>query len=410
MGEGLTEGALGREVTARTGGEASPRNELARRQLPPPLRNEVVARAARSLRLGLLMSLAPRKLGSMEDWIVAMAQHAAVRGHLVDLYCLDPVHPTFAERLREAGASLRKLPELTGRPLSGVRRLAQYDVVQFNFFQVRELVPRLCYAAAGARIVYVDHTSGQPGAVRRPVSSLLDVAVARRLSRVVGVSEYVRARDLARFRTDKVVRVYNGVDVSRFRRVRRPRGPDEPMEILSVAHLIPQKGIDVLLRAVARLPKGAFRLRIAGDGPERGRLEQLVAKLGIADGVELLGLRDDVEALLERAHVFVHPAVWDEAFGLTIAEAMASGLPVVASRTGGIPEIIQDAESGLLFEPGNERALAEALQILMDGPNLCLRLGSNATARAERLFDLATCARRHIEVLEDAAGLPRLGL
>src|SRR5262249_12702678 len=95
--------------------------------------------------------------------------------------------------------------------------------------------------------------------------------------------------------------------------------------------------------------------------------------------------------------VFVHPAVWHEAFGLTIAEAMAAGCPMIGSRVGAIPELVADGETGFLVAPGDSQAIATALERLADDTQLRQRLGAEARARAEREFDLDRAAREHLE-------------
>jgi glycosyltransferase involved in cell wall biosynthesis len=172
--------------------------------------------------------------------------------------------------------------------------------------------------------------------------------------------------------------------------------------VATVAHLIPQKGVDHLLRALAQMRRRA-RLQVIGDGPEASRLSALAAELGIGDRVQLLGLRDDVAEVLQAADVFVHPAIWGEAFGLTIAEAMATGLPVVASRVGGIPELVTHGETGLLVPPGDAGALAGALDRLAADGEERARLGANARQRVLERFDLRTSVRAHLALCEEAA-------
>jgi glycosyltransferase involved in cell wall biosynthesis len=146
---------------------------------------------------------------------------------------------------------------------------------------------------------------------------------------------------------------------------------------------------------------------VIGDGPETPRLGALAAELGIGERVQLLGLRDDVAEVLQAADVFVHPAVWGEAFGLTIAEAMAAGLPVVASRVGGIPELVTHGETGLLVPPGDAGALAGALNLLAADAQERARLGANARRRVLERFDLQTSVRAHLGLCEEAAASGR---
>jgi glycosyltransferase involved in cell wall biosynthesis len=218
------------------------------------------------------------------------------------------------------------------------------------------------------------------------------------------VSDYARTRTARQLGIDesRTVTIYNGVDLDRF--VPAPhRSAGGPPTILVVAHLIREKGVDVLLRAVARLDHRSARLLVVGDGPELPQLRALATTLGIEDRTEFAGLRDDVPSCLQKADIFVHPAIWAEAFGWTIAEAMASRCAVIASRTGGIPELIVDGETGMLVEPGDPEAIGSALTRLLESPELRARLGEGARRRVEERFSLKGCAARHVDWCERVA-------
>jgi len=219
----------------------------------------------------------------------------------------------------------------------------------------------------------------------------------RRLGSVAAISDYVRhhaIRDL-NLADERVVTIYNGVDVTRFRPTPSSRPDSGIFTILTIAHLIPEKGVHFLLRAFARLNSESARLVVAGDGQEREKLQALSVEMGISQRVEFCGLRDDAEQLLSDADIFVHPAVWGEGFGLTIAEAMASGRPVVASRVGAIPELIEDGVSGLLVPPGDIEALCTAIQRLIEDPELRRQLATRARKCVEERFSLERCVEAH---------------
>jgi len=142
------------------------------------------------------------------------------------------------------------------------------------------------------------------------------------------------------------------------------------------------------------------RLTIVGDGPQASMLRELADRSNVGDRVSFLGLRDDVEDLIDQSDIFVHPAIWAEAFGFTIAEAMSSQRAVIASRVGGIPEIIEHGTSGLLVEPGDVSALTAALDRLTEDANFRLELGQNARRRAVDKFDLKRSVRGHLDWYE----------
>jgi len=194
----------------------------------------------------------------------------------------------------------------------------------------------------------------------------------------------------------------NAVDVSA-----QPRASFEhaPPRIMSVGRLKAPKDFVTLARALARLEHGSFTAAIAGEGPDR---ERVLAELRGADRVELLGDRDDIPELLAQAQIFVL-ASRSEGMPVSVLEAMAAGLPVVASDVGGVGEVVVDGETGLLVPPGDETALEQALRQLIASPDLRRRLGDAGRTRAEREFDLPRWRERHVELYREelaARGLP----
>ena len=157
--------------------------------------------------------------------------------------------------------------------------------------------------------------------------------------------------------------------------------------LLTTAYLIKEKGIEVAVRALARLPE-SFVLWVVGDGPEFDALQALSGELGVQDRVHFLGLQSQVEPYMQAADAFVCPSLWAEAAGLVNIEAQACGLPVLASRIGGIPEYVKDGETGLLFPPGDADALARSALALQD-PGRRRDMGRRARERAVQEFSVA---------------------
>ena len=180
-----------------------------------------------------------------------------------------------------------------------------------------------------------------------------------------------------------------GVDLTRFQpQVRNGVRPSEVV-VGAVARLSPEKGLDVLLRAVARLIDAGTPLRIvlAGDGPQRERLTRLAARLGIADRVDFRGEvpHDQVPAVLAEFDMFAMPSL-AEGFGVAALEAQAMELPVVASRVHGIPDVVDDGRTGLLVPPGDVPALAEAIERLVNDADLRSTLGSAGRSFVEERY------------------------
>lgn len=162
---------------------------------------------------------------------------------------------------------------------------------------------------------------------------------------------------------DPVV-IPNGFDDRLFGLSESPRD----LGLLFVGLFVPVKNLDILLRAYARVrDRIAVRLTLAGDGPLRPMLEALGADLGIASSVDFLGVRrrDEVAALMQRATALILPSR-SEGWPLVIAESLACGTPVVASRVGGIPEMIDSEDGGILVAPGDVEALAAAIVAIVE--------------------------------------------
>jgi glycosyltransferase involved in cell wall biosynthesis len=173
-----------------------------------------------------------------------------------------------------------------------------------------------------------------------------------------------------------------------------PDRPDEtvtPPTIFSILQMVHYKGVDVLIRAFAELAPRypRVKLRLASDGPQRAEFETLVESLGLTHRVEFLGnvKRDHISRELRQCSIFVLPSRTNsESFGIAAAEAMAVDRAVIASRIGGLPELIEDDVSGLLVTPGCVESLEQALRRLLDDEGLRRRLGQAAGKRVRQQF------------------------
>lgn len=208
----------------------------------------------------------------------------------------------------------------------------------------------------------------------------------------------------------KVACVYHGTDLSLF--AFRPRTErSSAARLLAAGRLVPKKGFETLLRACALLKaRRELTSEVVGDGLSRGRLEKLARKLGIATAVQFTGWQSygSMPDAYARADILVVPSIQTrdgnrDALPNVTIEAMASGTPVVASDIAGIPEAIKDGLTGLLCPPGDARALADAIERILEDRVLRDRIVSNARALAEELFDCRRSARAIHELLKRAA-------
>ncbi len=190
--------------------------------------------------------------------------------------------------------------------------------------------------------------------VKRLLSRISDRIIAVSAS----VAEYAtRVEGVA---SSKLSVILNRIDVDRFSRLPAPL-LRSPLRLLSIGRLEHQKGFDLLLRACARV-RNPWTLTIVGAGSELSALESLAGELGIADRVQYYGTTDAVPEVLEAHDVFVLASRW-EGLGLVVMEAMTAGRPVIASRAGGIAELIIDGETGMLVDSTNTQAFAAAIDL-----------------------------------------------
>jgi glycosyltransferase involved in cell wall biosynthesis len=198
--------------------------------------------------------------------------------------------------------------------------------------------------------------------------------------------------------------VVNGIDTAHFASAagRTPRSTSGPM-IGVLARLEPLKGILFLMQAMADIcsefPQA--RLLIGGEGRNRAALEDQARSLDLSDRVVFAGALSEPASFYRQLDLFVLPSL-DEAFGLVLLEAMAAGLPVIGTRVGGIPEILEHGRHGLLVEPASSRSIAEAIRTLWNDPERCRRMGEAGRRNASR-FDIARTAAELQAAYEDMA-------
>src|SRR5581483_5478407 len=222
--------------------------------------------------------------------------------------------------------------------------------------------------------------------------------IGRLATAVVCVSEEERRVAIATgaARPGRAVVIHNAVDVASLPRRRERNGA---VRLISVGRMRPPKDFVTLTRALAGLPAASFHAQIVGDGPDRPALEAELAASTLNGELELTGERSDVPELLAESDAFVLSSR-SEGLPLSVLEAMAVGLPVVATAVGGVPELVEDGLTGFLVPAGDEDAMRDRLAQLVADPDLRRSMGLAARARAERLFDLPAMRQAHVELYE----------
>lgn len=191
---------------------------------------------------------------------------------------------------------------------------------------------------------------------------------------------------------NKIIMIPNAIDTSRFAFV----GPQSRGPITMVGRLSPEKNVQLLLKAfaIALREEPQLNLEIVGDGPCRSELDALSRQLGIAQRVLFAGETRVVAPFLRRASMFVLPSL-TEGISLTLLEAMAVGLPTIATNVGGSAEVVVDQSTGVLVSSDNSQELAEAILRMWHCPQIAQRMGECGRARIEEYFDLHRMLRRY---------------
>lgn len=282
------------------------------------------------------------------------------------------------------------------------------------------LFGRLAGLLAGARAsVVASHSTGLVGRDGGPRRSFRpgDHVMMEFTSRVVAVTA-THARYLARregIEARRIAVIENGIDVASWpavtpqsrRDARRVLGlGDDEHVVAMIAAMRPEKAHDAFLDAVRTLASRGTHIRalLAGDGERRAALERRAESLGIADRVEFLGVRDDVARLLHASDVAVLPSrAVVETLPLCVLEAMSTGVPVVASRVGSLPEIVEDGVTGWLIPPADPVELARRLEHIIRDPEGARRTAAEARERVVGRYTIERTAERYMALFEEVA-------
>jgi len=334
----------------------------------------------RAMRIALYNLTTTTRFGGVESFVWDLGRELARRGHAVTIIggvgkrrelapgvrvlmfpFLDRYRFQALPLLRRAYAEAKLLERLSLAIAALPELIAGgYDIIHIQ--KPYDLGPALLARRfGGARVVLGCHGEDfYPG----------DTLLASRVDAAVSCSRFNARTVAARYGFEPTV-VFNGIDTSLF----RPTTPDPDIVrtdgtplLLWVGRLQPWKGVDVALRALREIPQAY--LMIVGDGETRADLERLAQELGLAERVRFLGAlpRERLPSIYAAADLLLATSFASETFGIGLVEAQACGLPVVASRFGGFPEVIDEGRTGLLVPPRDPAALAAAVRSLLNDP------------------------------------------
>lgn len=385
------QGAAPPRGPAKPRGPAEPRGPLEPLEGPPL----VVAHVLGSLHLG-----------GAERIALSLAHHQARQGHKVIVVSLEepPEGPLGAEV--EPGVELVRIAKRgRGVDLGLVARLSALFLARgVEVVHSHNPLPEI-YAVPAARLSGLRVLHTKHGPQREPARRML----LRRLGASLAHAFVAVSRDsldvahaLGEVAAGKGVVIWNGADLAHLAGARAGRAaaraalelPDSAFVVGTLSRLVPEKRVDAVLRAVASLDDDVYVV-VTGDGPEAARLEALARALGIEARARFPGRTDDVASALAALDVLAL-ASSVEGLPLSLVEAMAAELAVVATRVGGVPEIVLDGETGLIVPPGDDAALAEALRELAHDRARAAQLGARGRARAEACFGLERMARDYL--------------
>ena len=358
-----------------------------------------------------------RGFGGGETQVLGLTLALTRAGHRAELLC-DPAGALWRQA-SEAGIQCRPLTIRNSIDLTAgvrLRRLLQngsYDVIHFHTARAHALAP---YARGLARALivtrrmdYVPNRLFAPWLYNRAVDGVaaISTGVAEALTRA-GVTH------------DRVRIIASGVDCVRFvppapsvresARARLGLVADE-IALGTVGALTARKGHRTLLEAMGLIrASGGIPVRcfIAGAGPLRESLAHEIDRMGLGAQVRMLGQIDDPLPLLEALDIFVMPSM-AEGLGVAALEAMASGIPVIASEVGGLREAVEDGRSGILFPPGDARVLADGISRLAGSQELRAAMGAAGRTLALVRFSLETMAARTLELYRECLETARSG-
>ena len=333
--------------------------------------------------------LSSLRIGGQERVALELGAGQVAAGHQVQVVSLaPPPDGPLADAFRARGMTVQRVPKRTGIDLTlSLRLTLAFRRARLDVVHTHNRMP-LIYGAAAGRLAgaTVVHTRHGPGRGTRR-EQWLRAGAGRLVDAYVAVSPELRdlARGLGDCPPEKLRVIENGIDLGRFGGAGGERGaaraalgiPDDAWVVGSVGRLAVEKDYPLLVRALAPMLGPRARLLLVGDGAEAGAIEAEATARGVRDFVVLPGARDDVPRLLAAMDVFALSSRM-EGLPLCALEAMAAGLPVVATAVGGLPGLIAEGVNGYLVPPQDEEAMRRRLGALHAEPETGRAVGARA--------------------------------
>lgn len=344
--------------------------------------------------------------------LCASQQKAGCQNSLVIFYNVHAPNVELYERARRRGLSVRMVHcqgRADWRAVRQIEECIQEDGIQLlhTHGYKADLYGYVAARRSGKPIVATCH-NWLGGSAALGIYNHLDRMALKRFQCLAAVSDSVAQRLLASgVPATKIRTIANGIDVQAFE-CARPSPVlnfDGSKVIGMVARLDLKKGFEYLLRAAREL-RGTFlelKVVIVGEGPDRREIEGMIQRFGLQSNVILAGQHSDMPAIYAAMDVFVLPSL-NEGLPMTILEAMAASKPVIATRVGAIPKVIQDGETGLLVDPADSDGLRDALVRLLTDSDLCSRLGAAGHDWVSHNYTSEAMALKYRQMYDDVLG------
>ena len=340
-------------------------------------------------------------LAGAETMVENLSCSLAAEGHDVLVISFFDLHTAITERIENKGIKIEYLGKKRGFDpsiISKVRRIIkayQPDVIHTH----RYVLPYAFLASLGLKVkrVHTVHNVAQKEQTKagKTINGVLfqhfnvvPVALSEEIQRTI--------QEVYGLPDNRIPVVFNGIDLSRCI-VKESYARKDTFTVLHIGRFMDVKNHELLLRSFARFKEhhSDARLQLLGDGELKENMMQLAGQLNITDAVEFAGLQSNVYPWLHNADVFVLPSKF-EGMPMTLIEAMGTGLPIVASNVGGIPDMLVNGENALLVEP-NYVAVEKAIEKLYNDVEFRIRLGNAAALRSEE-FSAKVMASSYIKI------------
>ncbi len=351
-----------------------------------------------------ILELIRRAEGGMKKHYISLVKGLKIRG--LEVVALCNFGEGDMEDLRETGIDLIPFPlegELNpAKDLAAIAKVVDIirnkdiDVVHCHGFKAG-FIGRIAGWITGRPCLYTVHNflPSSAGRIKKNVAIGLEKILAKKTHAIITVSRALQSyeRKMLNIPENKIKVIYNGIDLPKLQEkqldIRKEWGiSSNDILVGTVARLIPSKGIDFLIRAVPKVLEkhSNVKFMIVGDGPEDGKLKKLAKEINCENYIIFTGYIEYVWYCYRAFDIFVLPSL-SEGLGIAVLEAMVSGKPVIASNTGGIPEIIEHGVNGYLVEPGDSWQIAEAILKLLSSPEERKRYGEAGYQTVVEKFD-----------------------